>query len=343
MIEPMDAFEPRATLRSGHRMTLYGWGNPRYFPRLPAPSRRLFEVASDARVAADCHWHPRPWERATLVALHGLNGSSDAHYMRGLAAKAFASGLNVVRLNQRNCGSTEHLAAGLFHSGLTTDAARVIAELVNVDGLAAIAVVGYSLGGNLALKLAGEYGSHAPNALIGVAAVSPIIEIEECTRALERPENFLYEWNFVRDLKRRMTFIYTKCPLPTFCPLMDRHFASIQKTIASTPAIADVRLLTVTLDPDFDRPAILKAHARRREADPAIWTFLTGDPTEVNKFAAQFGLYVEHNPQDAVNITHNLRTAVIDPEGRLVTAHSGNSWTPAELVVDLSAAPAPAH
>jgi len=204
MIEPMDAFEPRATLRSGHRMTLYGWGNPRYFPRLPAPSRRLFEVASDARVAADCHWHPRPWERATLVALHGLNGSSDAHYMRGLAAKAFASGLNVVRLNQRNCGSTEHLAAGLFHSGLTTDAARVIAELVNVDRLAAIAVVGYSLGGNLALKLAGEYGSHAPNALIGVAAVSPIIEIEECTRALERPENFLYEWNFVRDLKRRM-------------------------------------------------------------------------------------------------------------------------------------------
>jgi protein SCO1/2 len=140
-----------------------------------------------------------------------------------------------------------------------------------------------------------------------------------------------------------ITFIYTRCPLPDFCPLMDRHFASIQKTIKSTPALADVRLITVTLDPEFDRPAILKAHARRREADPAIWTFLTGDPTEVNKFAVQFGLYVEHNPQDAINITHNLRTAVIDPEGRLVTAHSGNSWTPAELVADLSAAPAPAH
>lgn len=140
-----------------------------------------------------------------------------------------------------------------------------------------------------------------------------------------------------------VTFIYTRCPLPDFCPLMDRNFASIQKTIASTPALADVRLLTVTLDPDFDRPAILKAHARRREADPAIWTFLTGDPTEVNKFASQFGLYVEHNPQNAIDITHNLRTAVIDPEGRLVTAHSGNSWTPAELVADLSAAPAPTH
>ncbi len=124
--------------------------------------------------------------------------------MRGLAAKAFARGLNVVRLNQRNCGGTEHLAGGLFHSGLTTDAARVVDELTRVDGIGAVAIAGYSLGGNLALKLAGEYGDNPPPALIGVAAVSPIIEIEECTRALERPENFLYEWNFVRDLKRRM-------------------------------------------------------------------------------------------------------------------------------------------
>jgi predicted alpha/beta-fold hydrolase len=185
-------------------MTLYGWGNPRYFPHLPPPAHRLFQVAAGTRVAADCHWQPRPWSRPTLLALHGLNGSSDAHYMRGLAAKAYAQGMNVVRLNQRNCGGTEHLAPGLFHSGLTTDAARVVHELASVDGLPAIAVAGYSLGGNLALKLAGEYGAHAPAQLVAVAAVSPIIEIEECTRALERRENFLYEWNFVRDLKRRM-------------------------------------------------------------------------------------------------------------------------------------------
>jgi protein SCO1/2 len=140
-----------------------------------------------------------------------------------------------------------------------------------------------------------------------------------------------------------LTFIYTRCPLPDFCPLMDRHFAAIQKTIMSTPALADVQLLTVTLDPEFDRPAILKAYARRREADPAVWTFLTGEPAEVNRFASQFGLYVERNPQNAIDITHNLRTAVINPEGRLVTVHSGNSWTPAELVADLTAAPAPAH
>jgi uncharacterized protein len=185
-------------------MTLYGWGNPRYFPRLPAPTLRYFDVAPDARVLAHCHWQPEPWAHATLIALHGLNGSSEAHYMRGLACKAFARGMNVVRLNQRNCGGTEHLSAGLFHSGLTADARHLIEELTEVDGLHAIAVAGYSLGGNLALKLAGEYGSHPHPSLLAVAAVSPILEIGECVRALERPENVLYEWNFVRDLKRRI-------------------------------------------------------------------------------------------------------------------------------------------
>jgi len=185
-------------------MTIFSWGNPRYFPRLPAPVRRYFDVDGDARVIADCHWQPEPWTRPTILALHGLNGSSDAHYMRGIASKAFERGMNVVRLNQRNCGDTEHLSKGLFHSGLTHDARQVIAELTAVDRLPAIAVAGYSLGGNLALKLASEYGGDAPRELLGVAAVSPIIEIGECVKALERPENRLYQWNFVKDLKRRM-------------------------------------------------------------------------------------------------------------------------------------------
>jgi predicted alpha/beta-fold hydrolase len=185
-------------------MTLFSWGNPRYFPTLPPATTRYFDVDEDTRVVAHCHWQPQRWRHSTVLALHGLNGSSDAHYMKGLAAKAFARGMNVVRLNQRNCGDTEHLAAGLFHSGLTADAAFVLDELIEVDGLGAIAVAGYSLGGNLALKLAGEYGAYAPSALVAIAAVSPIIEINDCTLALERPGNGLYEWNFVKDLKRRM-------------------------------------------------------------------------------------------------------------------------------------------
>lgn len=185
-------------------MTLFSWGNPRHFSRLPRAAPRYFDVDHDARVLAQCHWHPRAWARPTLILLHGLEGSSEAHYMRGAASKAFARGFNVVRLNQRNCGGTEHLSAGLYHSGLSGDAARVIQELTEVDGLESIAVAGYSLGGNLALKLAGDYGEARPKALLAVCAVSPIIEIAECVDALERPENRLYQWNFVKDLKRRM-------------------------------------------------------------------------------------------------------------------------------------------
>lgn len=204
MIDGMDPFVPRRGLRGGHRMTLYGWGNPRRFPRLPTPVVRYFDVKPKTRVLAHCHWQPDPAERPTLVMLHGLNGSSESHYMKGIAEKAFARGMNVVRLNQRNCGNTEHLSEGLFHSGLTEDARHVIQELSSVDGIRSIGIAGYSLGGNLALKLAGEYAEAAPPALTAVAAVSPIIEIGECTRALERRSNIVYEWNFVRELKKRM-------------------------------------------------------------------------------------------------------------------------------------------
>ncbi len=207
MIGAMDRiapFVPRPRLRSGHLMTLFSWGNPRYFPRLPRSTARYFDVEPDARVLAHCHWQPQPWGHPTVLLLHGLNASSEAHYMRGIAAKAFERGMNVVRLNQRNCGGTEHLARGLFHSGLTADARHVVQELVEVDGITRVAIAGYSLGGNLALKLAGDYGPDAPRELIGVAAVSPILEISPCVRALERRGNWLYEWNFVKELKARM-------------------------------------------------------------------------------------------------------------------------------------------
>ena len=152
-------------------------------------------------------------------------------------------------------------------------------------------------------------------------------------------------WAFssLRGHRVAVTFIYTRCPLPDFCPLMDRQFAAVQNEIRRRPALADVRLLTVTLDPQFDRPAVLESHARRMGADPVLWSFATGEDAEVTRFAEQFGLYVERSPERPSDITHNLRTAVVDAEGRLVKMHSGNSWTPAELVADLLAAPAPAR
>lgn len=197
-------FVAKRRLENAHLMTLYAWAKPRRFPSLPPPVPRYFDVADDARVVAHCHWQDEPRSRSTLLCLHGLEGSSAAHYMCGLADKAFAAGFNVVLLNQRNCGGTEALSAGLYHSGLTQDPRAVIDELRRLDGLPQFVVAGYSLGGNLALKLAGEYGAAAPTELLGVAAVSPIIEVGACTRALERRSNFLYEWNFVRNLKGRI-------------------------------------------------------------------------------------------------------------------------------------------
>jgi predicted alpha/beta-fold hydrolase len=200
----MEPFTTTPRLRGGHRMTLFTWARPRRFPNLPPPVPRLFDVAADARVLAECHWQPAPRDHPTIVLLHGLEGSSRAHYMAGMADKAFASGFNVVRLNQRNCGGTEHLSVGLYHSGMTEDPAAVIRELVELDGLSSIAVAGYSLGGNLALKLAGDYGDRPPGALEAIVAVSPTMELAACVDALERRENLLYELNFVRNLKRRM-------------------------------------------------------------------------------------------------------------------------------------------
>jgi predicted alpha/beta-fold hydrolase len=183
---------------------LYAWAKPRRFPRLPAPEPRCFDVAADARVLAHCHWHARPTEHPTFLLLHGLEGSSLAHYICGISDKAWAAGWNVVRLNQRNCGGTERLSRGLYHSGLTHDPLTVLRELIERDRVPAVAVAGYSLGGNLALKLAGELGDAAPPELVAVCAVSPTMDLAVCVEALERRSNLLYEWNFVRNLRGRM-------------------------------------------------------------------------------------------------------------------------------------------
>jgi predicted alpha/beta-fold hydrolase len=199
----MNDYVPKRGLRNGHAMTVYCWARRRAFPHLPAPTERHFEVERGTRVLAHCYWQAEPATHPVLIALHGLEGSSSAHYMRGLADKAFARGFSAILLNQRNCGGTEHLAETLYHSGLTHDADRVIAEIVG-EGIDRIVVAGYSLGGNLALKLAGDYGDAPPPALRAVCAVSPVLELGACVRALERRQNVAYQWNFVRGLKARM-------------------------------------------------------------------------------------------------------------------------------------------
>jgi predicted alpha/beta-fold hydrolase len=200
----MVPFVPHPRLRNGHVMTVYSWGRRRPAPTLPAPEIRHFDVAPQTRVSADCYWQPDRSRHPAILMLHGLEASSSAHYMLGVAEKAFDAGMSAVLLNQRNCGGTEHLAPGLYHSGLTEDPVYVMNEMIARDGIERIGVAGYSLGGNLALKLAGDFGDNAPRALRAVCAISPILEILRCIEALERPVNAIYQWNFVKDLRARM-------------------------------------------------------------------------------------------------------------------------------------------
>jgi predicted alpha/beta-fold hydrolase len=197
-------FIPRRRLANPHVMTVFAWARTREFPALPDREARLIRVADDSQVLAHCYWQPDRSQRPTLLALHGLEGSSDAHYMRGLADKAWRRGWNAVLLNQRNCGGTEQLAPGLYHSGLTDDPRTVIRTLVREERLPVFGVVGYSLGGNLALKLAGELPDSGDLPIAGVTAVSPTMELDLCVRSIERRANYPYQWNFVRNIKARM-------------------------------------------------------------------------------------------------------------------------------------------
>jgi protein SCO1/2 len=130
-----------------------------------------------------------------------------------------------------------------------------------------------------------------------------------------------------------VTFIYTRCPLPDFCPLMDRRFAAVQKMVAADDDLRDgVHLASITFDPTHDTPAVLKPHAASLGADPAMWSFLTGTPAAIGKVSERFGVSAIQQSDAIQSITHNLRTAVIDPRGRLVTIYSGRAWTPDQLV-----------
>jgi predicted alpha/beta-fold hydrolase len=185
-------------------MTLAGALLPRHTPGLPPANDRLFEVEPGTQLLARCHWQREPRRSPTLALVHGLEGSSESGYIRTLAAQAFAASFNVLRINQRNCGGTERLTATLYNSGLSADFRAVLLELIERDRLRQIFVAGYSMGGNLILKMAGELGVAAPRELRGICAVCPTLDLAACVDAIERPENWLYQLRFVRDLKSRM-------------------------------------------------------------------------------------------------------------------------------------------
>ena len=177
-----------------------------FLPRridLPASEERYVEVEPGVRVLCHCHWQAHRKSALTVIIVHGLEGSSDSQYMLGLAAKGLAAGMNVVRMNQRNCGGTDGLSPTLYHSGRSQDVAAVAQNLIDRDGIHRFALVGFSMGGNLVLKTAGECGNRPPQQFAAVAAVCPSLDLAASADALHLPANRVYELYFIWKLRRR--------------------------------------------------------------------------------------------------------------------------------------------
>ena len=172
-----------------------------------------------------------------------------------------------------------------------------------------------------------------PPAPVEVIRAGDLVPDATFTDQTGRPRRFS-DW---RGQVVVLTFVYTRCPLPNFCPLMDRHFQETQREIARDPSLRErARLVSVSFDPDYDTPKVLTAHAARVSADPAYWTWLTGDREQVDRFASRFGVSIIRGDVPGGEIVHNLRTAVVDPDGRVVTILSGTDWTPSDLLAQLS-------
>src|SRR5579864_478785 len=185
-------------------MTLAAAFWPRRFPRLNPSVPRFFETEPGTRVRADCHWQSEPRQHPALVLLHGLEGSSDSNYILGTAEKAFRAGFNVLRLNQRNCGGTEALTPTIYNSGLRVDVRGVVGELIAKDRLTEIFAAGFSMGGNLVLKMAAEFGAAPPEELRGAIGICPSCDLAACANAIDSPQNRIYSRHFVQRLKQRM-------------------------------------------------------------------------------------------------------------------------------------------
>jgi protein SCO1/2 len=142
-----------------------------------------------------------------------------------------------------------------------------------------------------------------------------------------------------RDFKGQalaLTFLFTRCPYPTFCPKMAAEFQAAQQKLLAQPGVTNWQLLTVSFDPEYDKPAILKTYAEAHGYDPRHWTFATGALIDITALGEQFGLAFWRAPD--LSISHNLRTAVVNPAGRVQQVFEGNTWTSDELVSALVAA-----
>lgn len=201
---PDAAYRAPWWLRNGHLNTVYSFLRPRGV-RLPGAQQDWLALEGDDGAGVELllrsHWQPRP--APALLLVHGLEGSSEAGYMLTAAACALAQGWHAVRMNVRGCGDSEPRCATLYNSGKSRDVAAALRWLAARPMVTAVALAGFSMGGNLVLKCAGELGDALP-ALCAAAVVSPCLDLAACADALHRPVNVFYERRFLRGLEARL-------------------------------------------------------------------------------------------------------------------------------------------
>ena len=214
-------FRPRWGMRNAHVQTIFGnyLRRPQTVP-VPVPEPLIVPVeeahtfqqrdGSTVPVPASsvlclCHWQPAAvrQQRLTVVLVHGLEGSASSGYVLGNTARLWAAGCNIVRMNMRSCGGSDALSPTIYHSGRSEDVATVVTALVQRFALERIALIGYSMGGNLVLRYAGEAGASVPQ-LCAVVGVSPLMDLAPSSAALHQWSNRLYEQRFLRAMKRRL-------------------------------------------------------------------------------------------------------------------------------------------
>ena len=198
-LDSADSFKP--LFQSGDWQTIVA----RFWParidlRKYPVETRLFETEPGVRVVAHCHRRRQANLKGTILMVHGLEGSSQSPYVLRMASRALDAGYQVVRLNIRNCGGSEHLGTTLYHSGLTTDLRAVVEQLP----VGPLFIVGFSMGGNMALKLAGEWGTSAPTHVKAICAVSPPIDLAECALRIAERRNRIYETRFLKHLRQTL-------------------------------------------------------------------------------------------------------------------------------------------
>jgi predicted alpha/beta-fold hydrolase len=221
-----EPFVPRTYLRNRHAMTLAG----NFLPRknnLPKAEECLYRVEEETEVLCHCHWQPEAEHKPTVIIVHGLEGSSLSQYVIGNASKAWDAGMNIVRMNMRTCGGTLQLTPSLYHSGLSSDVVAVLRAVIEQKKVRQVGLIGYSMGGNLVLKLAGELGADAPAELKVVAAVSPAADLAASADAMHVGGNRIYEWKFLLSLMR--TFERKRKLFPEIYKKIERWPGSIRE------------------------------------------------------------------------------------------------------------------